>query len=227
MTLKTTYITSLRALFCSVAVLGFSACSTNGAEHGSVYEDNKFQISEQIERLELYPQVNGLQLNPRDTEAVNRFLSDFVKNGDGQIFMNVPSNQVNGLGARQAQTLIRTALSQSGFATTNIQTGQYQVPPRAPAPVVVSYRKFATLIPRCNVMEDLRFTGNNRAFKGFGCAHFANQAALVGDHRQLLEPAPQTAPDSLRRSAVYQAYTQGVDPSSENGFRQAITFGGN
>lgn len=226
MTLKTPSKMSINAVFYAVAILGLSACSTSTPTHGNVYEENKFQISEQIERLELYPHINGLQLNPRDTEAVNRFLKDFVQNGDGQIFMNIPSNQANGLGAQQAQSLISSALSQSGFATAKIQTGQYQVPPRAPAPVVVSYRKFATLIPRCDRLEDLRLTGNNQAYTGFGCAHFANQAALVGGYRQLLEASPQTPPDSTRRSAVYRAYTEGSDPSSANGSRQAITFGG-
>lgn len=213
-------------LICAVSIMAFAAaCSTHTPTTGSVFEENKFQISERIERLELYPQVNGLQLNPRDREAVSRFLKDFGQNGDGQIFVNIPSHQANGPGAQQAQSLVKTALAQSGFGHSNIQTGQYHAPRHAPAPIVVSYRKFATLIPRCNVMADLRITGNNQPYGGFGCAHFANQAALIGDHRQLLEPYAQTPPDPVRRSAVYRAYTEGADPSSANGSRQAITFG--
>ena len=216
---------SLTKLFCAASVLVISACSTAVPTHGNVFEQNRFQISEQIERLELYPQVNGLRLNPRDVEAVNHFMRDFSENGDGQIFMNVPSNQAGGVGVQQAQTMIRTALAQSGFRSANIQTGQYQVPQGAPAPVVVSYRKFATLIPRCTHMEDLRLTGNNQAYSGFGCAHFANQAAMIGDHTQLLRPYDQTPPDPARRSAVYESYIEGADPSSANGSRQGITFG--
>lgn len=225
MTFKTISSISLTKWLCGVALIGLSACSTHTPTHGNVFESNKFQISEQIERLELYPQVNGLQLNPRDSEAVNRFVRDFAANGDGEIFMNVPSNQANGLGAQQAQTVIKTALANSGFRAANIQTGQYQVPRGAPAPVVVSYRKFAILVPQCGIMEDLTLTGNNQAYRGFGCTHYANQAALIGDHRQLLQPFEQTPPDPARRSAVYQAYTEGADPSSANGSRQGATFG--
>jgi len=225
MTFKNISVISLTKLFCAASVLVISACSTGVPTHGNVFEQNRFQISEQIERLELYPQVNGLRLNPRDVEAVNHFMRDFSENGDGQIFMNVPSNQAGGVGVQQAQTMIRTALAQSGFRSANIQTGQYQVPQGAPAPVVVSYRKFATLIPRCTHMEDLRLTGNNQAYSGFGCAHFANQAAMIGDHTQLLRPYDQTPPDPARRSAVYESYIEGADPSSANGSRQGITFG--
>lgn len=216
---------SLAKLLGAVAILGLTACSTSTPTHGNVFEENKYQVSERIERLELYPRVNGLQLNPRDQEAVNQFVQDFAQNGDGTIFMNVPSNQANGLGVQQAQTLIKTALSHSGFPSANIQTGQYQVPPRAPAPVVVSYRKFATLIPRCQLTSDLRLTGNNQAYREFGCANYANQAAMINDHRQLIEPFEQTPSDPARRSAVYQSYIEGADPSSANGSRQGITFG--
>jgi len=216
---------SLTKMLCGAALAALSACSTSSPSHGNIFEENKFQVSERIERLELYPQVNGLQLNPRDMEAVNQFLRDFGQNGDGQIFMNIPSNQANGLGVQQAQTLIKTALVQSGFGNANVQTGQYNAPQNAPAPVVVSYRKFSTLVPRCNVMTDLRITGNNQPYVGFGCTHFANQAAMIGDHRQLIEPYALTPPDPTRRSAVYQSYTEGADPSSANGSRQAITFG--
>ena len=222
---KTSLKASIGALFCSLTVLGLSACSSYTPTRGTVFEENKFQISERIERLELYPRVNGLQLNPRDSEAVNRFLSDFVQNGDGQIFMNIPSNQSNGLGAQQAHNLIRTSLSRSGFASANIQTGQYQVPQGVPAPVVVSYRKFSTLIPRCNKTPDLRLSGSNQSPSGFGCSHFANQAAMINDHRQLLEPAATTPPNTARRSAIYNSYTDGTDPSSADGSRQGITFG--
>ncbi|MEP6343876.1 MAG: CpaD family pilus assembly lipoprotein [Maricaulaceae bacterium] len=225
MTFKSTYVSSLTKLCLSAVFVGLTACSTATPTHGNVFEENKFQISEQIERLELYPQVNGLQLNPRDQEAVNRFIRDFSRNGDGQIFMNVPSNQTNSIGAQQAQKLINTVLRQSGNGGANVQTGQYQVHQAAPAPVVISYRKFATLIPRCNTKQDFRLTGNNQAYRGFGCSHFANQAALIGDHRQILRPADQTPADATRRSAVYESYIEGADPSSANGSRQGITFG--
>ena len=227
MTLKTTYFSTLSKLCIGAVFVGLTACSTATPTHGNVFEENKYQIAESIERLELYPQINGLQLNPRDQEAVSRFIRDFSENGDGQIFMNIPSNQAGGIGAQQAEALIQTALRQSGYSAANVQTGRYQVPKSAPAPVVVSYRKFATLIPRCNTKQDLRLTGNNQAYLGFGCAHFANQAALIGDHRQLLAPAELTPPDATRRSAVYNSYIEGADPSSANGSRQGATFGGN
>ncbi len=208
----------------SVAIMT-TACSAYTPSRGNVFEENKFQISERIERLELYPQANGLQLNPRDMEAVHRFLRDFGQNGDGQIFMNIPVNQSRNPGAQQAQTIIKSALAQSGFGQANIQTGQYQAGTNIQAPIVVSYRKFSTLIPRCNIMSDLRLNSNNQYYDGFGCAHFANQAAMIGDHRQLLRPYDLSPADPARRSAVYQSYIDGEDPSSANGSRQAITFG--
>lgn len=221
-------MTSLFKIIGAVSILAITAgCSTHIPSHGNVFEENKYQFSERIERLELYPQANGLQLNARDMEAVNRFLRDFGQNGDGQIFMNVPTNQDHSLGVQHAQNIIKTAMAQSGFGAANIQTGQYNAARHTTAPIVVSYRKFSTLIPRCQVNSDLRLSGNNQAYKEFGCAHFANQAALIGDHRQLLRPYDLTPPDPARRSAVYQSYIEGADPSSANGSRQAITFGGN
>lgn len=200
-----------------------SACATPTASTSPSIFKNKVQIAESIERLELYTRPNGLELSARDQAAVSQFLQAYGHGGNGPLYINVPSSAHAGLGAQQAQALIRQNLSAVGLGRANVQTGQYQSAHGSPAPVVVSYRTLKTIPQDCRQLGDMTDTYNNQPYDNFGCFHTANLAAMIGDPRQLLQPYDMTIPDSQRRQTVYDKYIKGENTASEQPARQQVS----
>ena len=209
----------------SVGILSavITGCQTPTPSTGPIAFNNKIQIAESIERLELYTRPTGLELSARDQVAVTQFLEAYSRQGEGPIYINTPSSSAHGLGAQQAQALIRQSLGRVGLAGAPVQTGQYQAAYGAPAPVVVSYRTLKTVPQDCRRMGDLSYTYTNQPDPSFGCFHSANLAAMIQDPRQLIQPYDMTVPDSQRRQTIYDKYIKGENPASEHPDRQDIT----
>jgi len=181
------------------------------------------QISESIERLELYARQDGLSLSARDRDAVAGFLQNYGQHGDGPLYINSPSNAVSSAGISQTNRLIRQDLSNLGLGGAQVQSGQYQSAPGAPAPVVVSYRRLKAMPQDCRYMDSLTITSNNQPHNSFGCFQSSNLAAMVSDPRQFLEPYAMGAPNSTRRMTVYDKYIKGENPASTQPDRQQIS----
>ena len=206
------------ALFTAV----LSGCQTPAPSGPPTVFNNKIQIAESIERLELYTRPTGLELSARDQVAVNQFLQSYARRGEGPVYVNVPSATAQGLGSQQALAVIRQSLGQVGLSSAAVQTGQYQTAYGAPAPVVVSYRTLKSVIPDCRQSGDLMNTYANQSYSQFGCSHTANLAAMIQDPRQLIQPYELTAPDSQRRQTIYDKYIEGENPASVQPDRQDV-----
>ena len=206
----------------TLAAITIAACATPAPSTGPVIFNNKIQVAESIERLELYTRPNGLELSARDQAAVSQFLQAYRQRGDGPIYLNIPSNASSGLGVQQAQALIRQNLSGLGLGSSAMQTGQYQVAYGSPAPVVVSYRTLKTVPQDCRQLGSITETYANQPYDSFGCFNSANLAAMIGDPRQLLEPYELSIPDSQRRQTVYDRYIDGENTASTQPARQQI-----
>lgn len=201
---------------------GLIACSTPKPYAPPMVNKNKIKIAESIERLELYTRPTGLELSARDQVAVGQFLQGYGSRGEGPLYINVPSSTAQGIGAQQAQNVIRQSLSQLGMSGAPVQTGQYQAAYGTPAPVVVSYRTLKTIPQDCRNSDDLANSFANQPYSNFGCYHTANIAAMVSDPRQFIEPYGSTPPDSQRRQVVYDKYIEGENPASAHPDRQEV-----
>lgn len=184
---------------------------------------HKLTVAETVERMELYVRPQGLDLSARDRSAMQGFVNLYANEGDGGMYLNVPSNAAGAPGMTQARAEIQNLLLRSGLSSTPLQTGQYQVPPNAPAPLVLSFRRLAMQPINCGLSGDLTRTSNNQAYYNFGCANQANFAAMIGDPRQLIEPYAATSPNATRRTIGFDKYVEGTDPSSEQPSRQAVS----
>lgn len=215
--------TLINILFGSLTAVTLAACSTPSASTGPSVFNNKIQVAESIERLELYTRPNGLELSARDQAAVNQFLQSYRQSGNGPLYLNIPSNAASGLGVQQAHDVIRQNLRSLGLGSAAMQTGQYQASHGSPAPVVVSYRTLKTIPADCRQLGDTMDTYANQPYDSFGCFHSANLAAMIGDPRQLLEPYELTIPDSQRRQTVYDNYIEGQPTATPQPDRQQVT----
>lgn len=213
---------SATAMLCvsTAALLGGCFSSPAGQMVPSTFH-NQIQISESIERLELYARPNGMELSARDQDAVAQFIATYGQFGDGPLYINMPALGQNGLGTQQAAQIVRQAALQMGVGGA-IQSGQYQTRPGSPAPVVVSYRRLKTIANNCRQLSDLMSTDNNMASPQWGCSHNANLAAMVQNPRQLLEPYAMGPSNAERRLQVHDKYIAGELTASEFPERQVL-----
>ena len=216
-----------RPLVKTLALLGaaaaLTACATPTASTGPSIFKNQIQVAESIERLELYTRPNGLELSARDQVAVSQFLQSYGRRGNGPLYVNIPNSSVSGLGAQQAQAVIRQSLAGVGLGGAAVQTGEYQAAYGSPAPVVVSYRTLKTVPQDCRHQGNVTDTYANQPYDSFGCFHAANLAAMIGDPRQLLAPYDMTIPNSQRRQTIYDKYISGENPASTQPDRQEVS----
>ncbi len=207
----------------TLAAIVLGACSTPTPSLPPTDLRNPIQVAESIERLELYARPNGLELSARDKLAVAQFLDGYRNGGDGPLYMNKPAGAQGGIGTRQAEAVIRGLMAEGGINPMALQSGQYQSPPNAPAPVVVSYRTLKAIPQKCGRLGSLSDTYNNQPYDNFGCFQSANIAAMISDPRQLLEPYTQGNPNAQRRQVVYDKYIKGELSASEFPTRQLLT----
>ena len=199
------------SILCAAALAslgGLSACQSY-ANSGAVpvHRLNPVQVSETVERLELYARPDGLVLSARDEAAVANFMRDYAASGSGALHINRPST--GGGGVAQTDQMLNAAMRQAGLAPSAVQYGQFPARPGLPAPVVVSYRTLRTVPQNCNRLPDLTDTRFNSPASSFGCFASANLSAMVSDPYQLLEPRTPDTPNAQRRQVIYDAYIKG------------------
>lgn len=195
-------------------ILGACAPTPYGNRH--LIDRNPIQVAESIERLELYPNAHGFNLSERDRRAMMGFLARYAQEGSGPIYMNAPST--SGPGAAAAAREVNNTLSMLGMRDVGIQQGRYPAQPGSPAPVVVSYQRLKTLIPRCDAHYDrYAMTGSNAPTENWGCAHYANIAAMVANPDQFLEPYALDDPNMQRRMEIYERYIKGETTDAAEG----------
>lgn len=211
---KLTSITVMSAL-----ALTITACSTKGPAFHSNAVNTKINVSESIERLELFVRPEGLSLSARDQDAVSAFMQQYARSGEGALFVNMPSNMAP-IGADQSRSVLSRAMASVGLSQNALQTGQYYADANAPAPVVVSFKRLSVDPIHCPATSDLTATYSNAPHRGWGCFAQANLAAMVQDPRQHLAPYDMTAPDSARRFTGYTKYVEGENPASDQPERQ-------
>ncbi len=203
------------------------ACTMHQPSFAPTVMRNKITVAETVERMELYVQPDGLHLSMRDRDAMGNFLSDYARTGQGQLYVNIPANADNGVGVEQAKGMIAQHMSYMGINPATMQMGQYQVQPDKPSPVVVSYRKLASVPIECQQGAALTQTGRNQPYPGFGCAQSANLAVLVDNPRQFLAPAAQGYAPSAHGVLVLGKYFKNETTGTPRPADQAVSSGSN
>ena len=197
-----------------------TACVTPTTELPSVAR-NQIKVAESIERLELYPNRHGMDLSPRDRQAMAQFLGSYAREGDGPIYLNRPASGGGGIQSASAQ--VRNTLSAIGLGGVAVQEGVYPSAPGSPAPLVVSYRRLKTIVPDCRVGYDLTRTGTNTPAPDWGCAYHANIAAMVADPNQFLAPYPLGPSEPQRDMVIYEKYINGEQTAATRPGDQIIS----
>lgn len=213
------------AAFACISAIVLSGCTMHQASFQPTVLRNKITVAETIERLELYAGPAGLHLSARDQDAVGDFLAQYAASGEGPLYVNVPANGQTSKGVAQATSIVQSYLGRLGMPGAAIQSGQYQVVPGAPAPVIVSYRRLTTAPINCHQGDSITHTANNQPYNNFGCSQTANLAALIDNPRQLLAPYAFDNASTIRRMTVIDKYIAGEPTATPIPNRQEVTAG--
>lgn len=210
-----------------LATLLLGACTTYHPSEVPTPLRNKITVAETVERLELYAQPSGLNLSARDQDAVSEFVHLYGQYGQGPMYINIPGNAANGMGADQAKSAITARMQSMGIPGSQLQMGKYAADLDAPAPVVVSFRRLTTVPINCEQGAFLTSTSTNQPYGNFGCAQTANLAAMIDNPRQLLSPYPQAPSTMIRRSTVFDNYAIGQPTATTRPEGQSVSSGEN
>lgn len=210
-----------------VASLTLGACTTYYPSEAPTSLRNKITVAETVERLELYAQPSGLNMSARDQDAVSDFVNLYGQHGQGPMYINIPRNAANGMGAQQAKTAITSRMQSMGIPGSAVQTGQYAAKSGVPAPVVVSFRRLTTAPIDCQQGAFLTSTSTNQPYNNFGCAQTANLAAMIDNPRQLLAPYAMSPSTMIRRSTVIDRYATGEPTATPRPDGQEVSAGEN
>jgi len=215
----------MRVSLAGITSILVSGCTMYQPSYGPTSLRNKVTVAETVERLELYVGQAGLHLSARDQDAVGDFIGQYSTSGEGPLYINVPANGLNTHGVTQANSVIRSLMERYGMSGANLQSGQYAAAPGALAPVIVSFRRLATVPIDCQQGASLTHTSNNQPYGNFGCAQTANLAALIDNPRQLLSPYPLDNASSVRRTTVLDRYIAGEATATPRPAGQEIAAG--
>jgi pilus assembly protein CpaD len=202
----------LTTLLMSAAALSAAGCATkfNAAEHAlSIEEEHPISVDSQTVTMTMAP---GAALSSLDRARLRAFADSYMRNGHGALTLTSPGGADDGQGAD-----IRAALYEFGVPSDAVAASSYRTGEGSTADLILSYTHYVATPSACGVWEGERERDfRNMRSPNFGCSTRNNLAAMIGDPRDLVEPAAMTDPDAAIRIRGVQLFRQGEDSSSES-----------
>ena len=136
----------------------------------------------------------------------------------GAITADVPVDTPNARAAADSFREIQAVLASAGVPARGVVLHQYRPDdPRQLPAIRLSYPKISAVAGPCGIWpEDLgpsvknKNYYENKSYYNFGCAYQRNMAAMVDNPSDLVQPRPETAPYTTRRSEAFEKYRKGT-----------------
>jgi pilus assembly protein CpaD len=143
---------------------------------------------------------------------------DWLREGTGQIVIDVPSRTPNARAAAESVREIRALLAASGLPANAVAMRDYQPSdPRLLAAIRVNYPRLTATVGPCGLWPDdlgssIKNTGylENHDYWNFGCASQRNLAAMVDNPSDLIQPRPETPAYTARRTVILDNFRKTV-----------------
>ncbi len=198
----------IKAMLLLAAAAAATGCATkfNTAEHAlTVAEEHPISVDSQTVTMTLAPAAG---LTGIDRARLRAFADAYMRNGHGVLTLTAPG------GAGGQGEAVRAALHEFGVPSDRVASSSYGA--GQTADLILSYTHYVATPSACGVWEgqaerDFR----NMRSPNFGCSMQNNLAAMIGDPRDLVEPAEMTAPDAATRIRGVQLYREGRSTSSD------------
>ncbi len=195
-------------LLCAAAAAG-AGCATkfNTAEHAlSIAEEHPISVDSQTVTMTL---AAGAGLSGLDKARVRAFADAYLRNGHGALTVTAPGG-VDGQG-----DAVRAALDEFGVPADMVAASSYRAGQGSASDLILSYTHYVATPSACGIWEGGRERDyRNMRSPNFGCSSQNNLAAMIGDPRDLVEPAAMTDPDAAIRVRAVTRFRAGEVTSS-------------
>jgi pilus assembly protein CpaD len=199
---------TMKSILLSAAAAAATGCATkfNTAEHAlSVAEEHPISVDSQTVTMTLAP---GASLSGLDRARVRAFAEAYMRNGHGALTVTAPSN------GAQADA-VRAALDEFGVPADRLAASNYRAGAGSTSDLILSYTHYVATPSTCGIWEGQRERDlRNMRSPNFGCSAQNNLAAMIGDPRDLIEPAAMTDPDAMSRVRGVTRFRAGEVPAS-------------
>lgn len=193
-------------LLSAMTLVAGCAAKWNGAEQAmTIAEQHPISVDSQTVTMTL---ATGSSIGELDQARIRAFANSYMQNGHGALTITSPD-------AAEAAS-IKVALNESGVPSATIAEAEYRAGEGTPREAILSYTRYVATPSACGVWEGLQDRDyRNMRTPNFGCATQNNLAAMIGDPRELVEPATMTAPDSATRIRGVTKFRKGEVTSSK------------
>ena len=202
---------TMKSILIAAAAAAVTGCATkfNGAEHAlTIEEEHPISVDSQTVTMTMAPSA---ALSSLDRARLRAFADAYMRDGHGALTLTSPS----GVDAGQAAD-VRAALSEFGVPAHSVAAASYRTGEGSTSDLILSYTHYIATPSACGVWEGQRDRDfRNMRSPNFGCAAQNNLAAMIGDPRDLVEPAAMTDPDATIRVRGVTLFREGKVTSSE------------
>jgi pilus assembly protein CpaD len=153
---------------------------------------------------------------------VTGLAQSWLHEGTGAITADLPVDTPNARAAADSFREIHAMLAAAGVPARGIVVHNYHPEdPRQMATIRLSYPKISAVAGPCGLWpEDLgpsiknKGYFDNKPYYNFGCAAQRNVAAMVDNPSDLVQPRPETAAYTARRTQSFEKYRKGLSTST-------------
>lgn len=187
---------------------------------GSIWSDYRqrhpIAILEKDRTLQIFVGSARNGLTPDQRAGVLDFAQNWRDEGTGRFVIDRPTSPRNARATSAAINEIRSILMASGVPAHAIKVQAHRPPEKnLLAVVTVNYPRLAAQVDNCGQWpDDLGPSADKKHFENlqywnFGCATRSNQAAMVANPMDLVQPRAETPIYAARRSTVLDKHRKG------------------
>lgn len=209
--------TMKKMLLVSATLLATSGCvaAWNGQnETLTVAEEHPISVDSQTVTMTIALQGASGELSDLDKARLRAFATSYERDGHGGLTVTTPAG--GGSATQDLAASVRKELHAAGVSQDALAGSTYRLSEGGANDLILSFTRYVATPSACGIWEGGRERDyRNMRAPNFGCATQNNLAAMIGDPRDLVEPAAMTDPDAEFRIRGVELFREGQSTSSE------------
>jgi len=201
----------------SIAALsvGCAAVSNGAGQALTIEEEHPISVDSQTVTMTIDLADAAGEITAIDKARVRAFAGAYLNNGHGVLTITAPAGGGSDKAGQSAQSRVRALLYAAGVDEASMTGSAYEVGQAGDRKILLSYTQYVATPSACGIFEDeFERQYRNLRSSNFGCSTQNNLAAMIGDPRDLIEPAGMTDPDSVSRIRAINKYRSGESTST-------------